>query len=307
MAYTTSAPDQELENGLVFCRVKSWVTGRRLVSLPFSDHCEPLIERAQDLQIFISALEEHVRREKWRYAELRPLSPVNVTTSFHVAPKEYAFHKLDLSPDIGTLFRNLHKDSIQRKILRAQREGLNYEEGGSATLLDDFYRLLTLARRRHRLPPQPKKWFQSLINCFGDTLKIRIVRKDGLPLAGMITLRYKNTMVYKYGGSDHRYHNLGSMHLLYWTAIQEAKAAGLQFFDFGRTDADQAGLITFKKRWGARQSLLTYSRFSLSPNSSHAFDLSSAASRLGAAREVVAYMPASVLSLLGRAFYKHVG
>src|SRR5271166_5866777 len=39
--YTTSLPDSRLENALVACRVESWLTGRRLVSLPFSDHCEP--------------------------------------------------------------------------------------------------------------------------------------------------------------------------------------------------------------------------------------------------------------------------
>src|SRR5690348_9279174 len=37
VAYTTSCPHSELENALVFCRVDSWLTGRRLVSLPFSE------------------------------------------------------------------------------------------------------------------------------------------------------------------------------------------------------------------------------------------------------------------------------
>ena len=43
VAFTTSAPDEALQNAIVFCRVKSWLTGKRLVSLPFSDHCEPLV------------------------------------------------------------------------------------------------------------------------------------------------------------------------------------------------------------------------------------------------------------------------
>ena len=40
---STSAPYKPLTNGLVFCRVKSWLTGHRFVSAPFSDHCEPLV------------------------------------------------------------------------------------------------------------------------------------------------------------------------------------------------------------------------------------------------------------------------
>src|SRR5205085_3632500 len=39
IVYTTCRPDEELRNGVVLCRVESWLTGRRLVSLPFSDHC----------------------------------------------------------------------------------------------------------------------------------------------------------------------------------------------------------------------------------------------------------------------------
>src|SRR5208282_4900386 len=46
---TTCSPDATLTNGLVFCRVKSWLTGRRLVSLPFSDHCEPLVNNSGEL------------------------------------------------------------------------------------------------------------------------------------------------------------------------------------------------------------------------------------------------------------------
>ena len=52
----TSAPGQELEDGMVFCRVDSWLTGRRLVSLPFSDHCEPLVDDPATLQAMLASL-----------------------------------------------------------------------------------------------------------------------------------------------------------------------------------------------------------------------------------------------------------
>jgi len=44
LAYTSTPPGAPLSNAVVFCRVSSWLTGQRLVSLPFSDHCEPLVE-----------------------------------------------------------------------------------------------------------------------------------------------------------------------------------------------------------------------------------------------------------------------
>jgi CelD/BcsL family acetyltransferase involved in cellulose biosynthesis len=296
-----------LENALVFCQVESWLTGRRLVSLPFSDHCEPLVDRQEDLQVLLASLEEETRRENWRYIEMRPLTPLAVATSLYLTATPYVLHELDLRPDLETIFETLHKDSIQRKIRRAQREKLCYEEGASDSLLDDFYRLLELTRRRHRLPPQPKKWFQNLVSCFGDALKIRIARRDGQALAAMLTIRHKNTLTYKYGGSDTRYNKLGSMHMLYWTSIQEAKASGLQFFDLGRTDPDQFGLTTFKSRWGAKESLLTYSRYTLSGELGHTFDSSGTKARSVSARDLLRYLPNRLVSLLSRALYKHVG
>ena len=306
VGYTTSAPNEELENALVFCRVESWLTGRRLVSLPFSDHCEPLVDRQEDLQALIASLEEETRREKWNYVEMRPLTQLAVATPLRPTT-HYTFHELDLQADLETIFGNLHKDSIQRKIRRAEREKLSYEEGSSEPLLDDFYRVVELTRRRHRLPPQPKKWFQNLMSCFGDALKIRIARKDGQAVAAMLTVRHKDALIYKYGGSDARYNKFGGMHLLYWASIRDAKSSGLRTFDLGRTDADQAGLITFKSRWGAKQSLLTYSRYAPAGDSSHMFDVSHSKESSGPARKLLAYLPNRLVSFLGRALYKHVG
>ncbi len=255
----------------------------------------------------ISSLEKETVSEKWNYVEVRPLTPIDAVTALQSTTIYYNFFEVDLTPGIETIFRNLHKDSTQRKIQRAQRENLCYEEGTSESLLNDFYRLLTQTRRRHGLPPQPREWFRNLMNLFGDALKIRIARKDGRALAGMLTLRYKDTLVYKYGASDPGYNNLGSMHLLYWRSIQEAKASGLRFFDLGRTDAGQTGLITFKKRWGAQESLLTYTRYALSEDFSHKFDLSTSKEKRSVARELLAYMPNGLLSLLGKTLYKHVG
>src|ERR1700740_2940174 len=44
VAFTTSAAHEKLRNAAVFCEVQTWLTRRHLVSLPFSDHCEPLMD-----------------------------------------------------------------------------------------------------------------------------------------------------------------------------------------------------------------------------------------------------------------------
>jgi CelD/BcsL family acetyltransferase involved in cellulose biosynthesis len=304
-ALTSSAP--RLDGGVAFCQIESWLTGKRLVSLPFSDHCEPLVDSQLDSDSLTAALAKQSQEEKWRYIEMRPLhSRFEVFPSLQATAVPYTLHLLDLRPDLETLFHNCHKNSTQRKILRAGREGLECREGGGE-YLDAFYRLHAITRKRHRRPPQPREWFVNLIEGFGDQLKIRVALHNDCPVAAVMTIRHKDTLVYKYGGSDPRFNHLGSMHLLLWGAISEAKAARLRCFDFGRTEAGQDGLITFKKRWGTTQTELVYSRYSVSENVSHMFEVTPADWKSRAAKYLLAHMQPGILSVVGRALYRHVG
>jgi len=307
IAYTTTPPGELLENGMVFCHVKSWVTGHRLVSLPFSDHCDPLVNEVGDRKVLSAALETEFRRERFNYLEIRPLGHFELPTSLRHTAVTFAFHKLDLGPDIDTIFGNLHKSSTQRKIRRASREGLTYREGSTKALLDEFYRLFTLSRKRQGLAPQSKKWFATLMDCFGDALKIRVAIKGEQTIAAIITIRYKDTLTYKYGCCDARFNNLGCMHLLFWNTIRRAKASGLRYLDFGRTDADQEGLITFKNRWGAAQSVLTYSRYGVAENSTHLFDLYSSKWKARTTKYALKHVSPALLPAIGSIIYRHIG
>ncbi|MGD0695524.1 MAG: GNAT family N-acetyltransferase [Terriglobia bacterium] len=305
VVYTTAAPGEELKNGLAFCRVRSWLTGHRMVSLPFADHCEPLLASASDMKIFVPFLQDQLKRERWRYFELRPVGSQTLdeeTSTRLGAGEEFSFHWLDLRPSLDDLFRNFHKSCIQRKIKKADKEGLSYEEGRSESLLGKFYRLLLLTRRRHQLPPQPLAWFQNLIDCLGDKLAIRVASKDGQPIASILTLAYKGSLVYKYGCSDERFHSLGGMVFLFWRAIQDGKRLGAQEFDLGRSEPDNAGLIDFKNHWGASESRLVYLRFPRpQPQTANGGAL------MRVAKQVFGWMPDSLLTTAGRVLYRHIG
>jgi hypothetical protein len=302
VVYTTNPPDTELANGWVFCRIDSWLTGRRLVSLPFSDHCDSLVDNPHHSDYLAQELLQEQIQQKWKYVEFRPRSTEPAVPKKFQVSQAFCLHRLDLQPTISQLFNNLHRDSTQRKIRRSEREGLTYEEGGSQTLLSQFYRLLLLTRRRHQVPPQPRAWFSNLVACFGDHLKIRVASKQGQPLAGILTLRFQDTLVYKYGGSDLRYQNLGGMHLCLWRAIEEAKNAGLREFDFGRSDADDPGLIVFKDRWGTRRSMLTYYR-----RWAHAPHAEAASWPTPRTKKILAHTPDALLAIGGRLLYRHLG
>ena len=307
IAFTTADAGERLENGVVFCQVESCLTGRRLVSLPFSDHCDPLLDGPEDVKAMGIALDREFRLRNWRYIELRPLQPRDLPIDLPQTTIPYTLHRLDHSPSLEKLFRNCHKDSTQRKIRRAEREGLTYREGNSEELLNHFYGLHTVTRKRHHRPPQPRKWFRDLREAIGDNFQVRVAFHQNRAIAAIVTIRHKNTMVYKYGGSDRQYNHLGGMHILLWNAIQDAKAKGIRIFDFGRTEADQSGLITFKKRWGTVESELAYTRYGLADSVTPLFEASAENWKSRTAKSLLAHMQPGLLSLAGRILYKHVG
>jgi len=303
-ALTTTKPGQALKNGLVFCRVKSWLTGSRTVSLPFSDHCQPLVDNAADLTVLVRALEQDVSSRSSKYCELRPVAGLGGDISQEMGLAEsavFCLHTLDLRRSEEELYRSFHKSCIQRKVERAEREGLCLQQGRSETELNMFYNLLLLTRRRHQLPPQPLTWFRNLIKSFGDGLRIQLALKDGRPIASILTLEHKNSVVYKYGCSDAEFHNLGGMPFLFWHAIRRAKERGAEVFDFGRSEIDNPGLISFKDNWrGTRSNLVYYRHPSPLPQIGKK-------SNAEAARRTLSLMPDFCLKIAGRLLYRHVG
>jgi len=305
VAFTTSPPTDELKNGIVFCNINSWLTGNRLVSLPFSDHCEPLCDSIEDMNFLIQQLQTASVKRKWKYLEIRPVRGnfglANNRVAFLPGPK-YSLHRLDLRPNIDALFQSLDKDSVQRRIQRARRGDLVEKCGRSADLLRDFYALFVTTRRRHRLPPIPYDWFTNLIQCQGEALEIRGAYKDNVPVAAILTLKWKDVVYYKYGCSDTRFNKFGAMPWLLWRAIESGKLKGANVFDMGRTQEDNPGLLAFKNHWVHQPEQLVYWKF---PDSSavDSFDRW----KLKMAKRIFSYMPGRLLTITGRLIYRHIG
>lgn len=296
---TASGPDCCLEDGLVFCRIRSFLTGKRLVSLPFADHCDPLISSPEQFRNYAQWLQNTRKIEKLNFIEIRPR--IALPSSALEPGKTYRFHELDLEPSLENLFSGLHKSSIQRRIQRAEREHLKYEVGTSQSLLRSFYQLLAITRRRHRLLPQPMSWFENLLQFMDKNTQIRLASKNGRPLGAILTLRHRNTVMYKYGCSDHKLHNLGVMPFLFWRLIEESKNEGMTTIDFGRSDVEQTSLSGFKEKLGARATTISYFR---SPRAHD--DLSEGWLRKTAGL-VFSVLPTPAQAIAGKIVYRHVG
>jgi len=298
LAYTTSPPSGRLTNAIVVSSVRSWLTGARLVSGAFSDHCDPLFTTEADLRASIDALHEDVRRRGLQYFELRTNKDIG---SHRLIPHgRYWRHVVDLHPPIEALFARCHKTSVQQTIRRARRESLRLESGRSDALVSAFYGLFVSTRRRHDLPPPPLAWFRNLVACLGDALSIHVALKEDRPIAAIVLLRHRDVVVYKYGASDASMHALGAVPFLLWHAIEEAKQAGMQQIDFGRSEMEQRGLIAFKERFGATRSTTTYFRSSVAPQRASRW------LRKRVTDAIVRTMPNGALQAVGTMLYRHV-
>lgn len=305
IVFTSSGPREPLRDGLVFCAVKSWFARPRLVSLPFSDHADPLVSDYESRTEILAFVSGCAAEGDWSSIELRPQEHMDdaVEPAEFSDGQRFVLHTLDLEPSLERLFRALNKDCTRRKILKAEKQGLRYDEGRSERDLEDFFQLCVMTRRRKGLPPPPLNWFRNLVRQLGEKLKIRIARTRNGDLAGtVVTLHFKQTVVFKYGASDPRFHNLGTMPFLLWRAIEDAKLAGASLFDFGRSEIDNPGLLRFKDHFAAKRSWLVYKVFP-----SRAWEPGAASWQMKFARKIFAQLPDSALILAGRLIYPHIG
>lgn len=308
LVFTTTPPGEPLTNGLVFCSVRSWITGNRLVSLPFSDHCDLLADSDQSRESLAEHLASALGHES-HYAEIRSTAapdaaPLENWRSCH----RFLGHSLSLAPSLEELFKGFHKNCIQRKIHRAEREHLQYVTGRSETMLHQFYDLMLRTRLRHRVPPQSFRWFQNLAACMGDRLTIHIAFSGNRPAAAILTLKHQKTLTYKYGCSDERLNHLGGTPFLFWQAIQQAKSEGMESLDLGRSERTNEGLVTFKERLGAVPKPLTYWTYNHSPRQTSRRDgmVHLAERILPRLPATILHLPKSLLAFSGSILYRHL-
>jgi lipid II:glycine glycyltransferase (peptidoglycan interpeptide bridge formation enzyme) len=273
------------------------------VSLPFSDHCQPLAGGA-GLRAILAYVREQQQKLRFRYVEMRPVScdPEDLGSFGFDVSERTSFQRIDLHPELPALFKQMHDSCIRRKIKRAEREALTYEVGRSEELLRKFRQLLFLTRRRHKLPPQPAAWFRNIAACLGDNMRIHLLSKDGEPAASILTLHFGQQVTYKYGCSDARFNNLGGTPLLFWKVIQQAKEEGATVLDLGRSDYSDPGLIAFKEHLGAQSTELCYYR-----NPAPVERKAEAGRMRGWAGDLLARMPDRILGATGELLYRHLG
>jgi hypothetical protein len=239
--------------------IRSPLTGRRGVALPFTDDCPPLAESPDAARDAILAALALGRERRWRTLEIRggaeALPDVPPSTTF-------LRHRLDLRASEDVLLKRTDS-AVRRAIRKAEGSGLTLETSTSLDALRAFVALLEVTRRKHGVPPQPFAFFLALHRHLLEPGRGRIIlaRHGGEPVAGALYLHHGQTVIYKYGASDETKQHLRGNNLVMWHAIRTYAAEGFGIFDFGRTSHDNAGLRAFKQSWGTTEDTLAYLKY----------------------------------------------
>lgn len=246
---------------LVPCmEAESFLRPRRGVSLPFSDFCDTLLFEscAQD-QLFAKACEIAAERH-WHHIDFRgsgcvPDSAVPAVTFFA--------HKLDLRGGTAAVTERF-RPSVRQALRKANRNpelSVSIEHSENAMRL--FFRLHSLTRGRHGLPPQSLAFF---LNIHQEIIAkglgfIVVVRLNGEAVSAMVFFNWGKTGIYKFGASDKAFQGLRPNNLAMAAAINSLAEAGAETLHFGRSSLLNAGLRRFKLSWGSTEDSLHYYRY----------------------------------------------
>ena len=156
-------------------------------------------------------------------------------------------------------------EGAERKIRKAEREGVEVGEAQSAADVEAYHRLscdtADRIRARSGFTELPLAFFLDVWRRMvpAGHARLFLARHQGTLIAGNLFLIHGDTMLYYQGAStrDRAQTARQAPAACFWAAIRAARAAGLARFDFGGcTPTDDPrdprwGVWEFKKKWGA--------------------------------------------------------
>ncbi|MFQ5413044.1 MAG: FemAB family XrtA/PEP-CTERM system-associated protein [Phycisphaerae bacterium] len=279
--------------------VKSWLTGRMLVSVPYgvgggiiaddADATAALFETARHIAADLRCRVIDFRSE---HAAVPELGVIDRYVGFRSALPASS------SDVLGGLPRKA------RAAARKARDRHGLRVGFGDRHFERVWSLYCRSMRRLGSISYPRAFVRNLLKETPDRHWVSLVTLHGRPVAGLITFMFKQTvMPYFVGTTDNaRTYNAG--HYVYLTLMEHAVDAGYRVFDFGRSRRDNLGCCEFKRLHGFAPRPLGYQRYV--PPGMRPSELSPSGPRIRRIRRVWTHLPLSVTRLLGACVAKHI-
>jgi len=234
--------------------VDSKITGRRLVMLPFSDHCRPLVGNTEEARLLMEAVIEDAGELGATRIEVRGWPGVIPVLEKLTPVRGYVRHVVDLREGREKLLRGVAVNS-RRSLKRAEHHGVTTRLAESLKDLDAFFQLNLKLRRRHGMLPQPRRFFYAIYrHCIQSNQGyIMLAERQGVVLAGLLCLRHNDVTLDKYAVNDRDLQEYRGSHCVMWKAMEMEIDRGAAWYDMGRSDASAQSLHWFKEQWGAQK------------------------------------------------------
>ena len=293
----------QFEGAIPLMLVNSHLTGKRMVSLPLTSYCPPLVPE-NELSNIIQFIKK--QQSSLDYIEFKYLKKMKNELSNLSEQSLYTTHVLSLNSDLDELLKSFHNSSVRRKIKKAEKNNLKFRISENEEDLKAFYKLEVKVRKKHGLPPQPYSFFKNMWRYLKpkNFMFLPLVEYNDKVVAATIMLKYKDTFYYEYSAADSRFFNLGSNQKLIWETIKIAHQQGAKKFDFGRSSLTNQSLIEFKKRWGTSEQLLHYYYF---PNTKRINTDGTDKPLHKFLNFANRHLPLPLLQLEGKLIYHHLG
>jgi CelD/BcsL family acetyltransferase involved in cellulose biosynthesis len=239
--------------------IRSRVTGTRLVTLPFSDYCEPLVTNQDDGQRLYESLVVDSASLGASRIEVRGWLDGTQPPSGLVACSGYVRHLIDLRPGLDQVRARL-SENARRSLKKASQLGVSTRISAERSDLDTFVRLNLRLRRKHGMLPQPRRFFESIWSRLIETGRgyVLLAERQEQPLAALLCLRQGDVTVDKFAVNDETAAQFRGSHAAMWAVIEREIERGAAWYDMGRSDAAAEGLHRYKSQWGGVMRDATY-------------------------------------------------
>jgi serine/alanine adding enzyme len=246
---------EQCRGGLALFLVRSWLTGRRLVSLPFTFYADPMVASPEEFARLFPQILELSRQEKASYVEIKALNSAALLaqTGLMTPVYHHRTYYVDLTRGLETIWHGFHRSSVKQKIRRAERNGITTRSAQSEEDVGLFCRILAQNRRRLGLPPHRPEFFQNiwrgLVPLGLARFSLACLRDECV--GGLCTFSFRETAFLGYIAMEESLRCDGVGQCLVWRDIRAAAADHQRIADLGKVSPHAQGLIRFKENWGS--------------------------------------------------------
>lgn len=228
----------------------------RIVSIPFSDFCDPIVKDSGQWDVLIESL----------LKEKLPISVRCLHTRIPLQDERFEqvnranWHGLELNNDLDTIFKNFHSAS-RRAIRKAERNGTTVRQAENETDLRAFFEMhLQIRKYKYKMVAQSYQFLLHIWRNFVETGQgvLLLAERENKIIGGVFYLRWQNKLYYKFNASSLSAQDLRPNDLLMWEGIKYAKTNNCTFLDLGLSDWGQDGLVRYKQKYATNEKTIYF-------------------------------------------------